>query len=109
MTKLDLIPESEIRRIMAERDEARRALSIYGGHISPCPGRPCECGFQQAWDCAKLPPHFGSVIDASVEKALFKTALRFIAEDAIPQGMPAAMFAERVLAGSEHTSACESK
>lgn len=33
----------------------REYLRIYGGHIPPCAGRPCECGFAKAWDVAKLP------------------------------------------------------
>lgn len=33
----------------------REALRIYGGHIPPCRGRPCTCGFQDAWRAAGLP------------------------------------------------------
>lgn len=33
----------------------RFALYRYGGHIPPCPGRPCECGFLAEWRAAKLP------------------------------------------------------
>lgn len=61
-----------VKILTDERNSARKALSIYGDHISPCPGRPCECGFKQAWDSAKLPQTFGSVIDARA--ALVKIA-----------------------------------
>lgn len=40
----------------------RMALYIYGGHVPPCPGRPCECGFQSVWDGAELPGTFGEVM-----------------------------------------------
>lgn len=33
----------------------RDALRVYGGHIPPCKGRPCECGFREAWKMAGLP------------------------------------------------------
>lgn len=33
----------------------REYLRVYGGHIHPCPGRPCECGFAKAWEYAGLP------------------------------------------------------
>lgn len=33
----------------------REYLRVYGGHIPPCAGRPCECGFQKAWEVADLP------------------------------------------------------
>jgi hypothetical protein len=89
-----------VKILTDERDAARRALSVYGGHISPCPGRPCECGFKQAWDDAQLPATLGSVMDAVVENSLLKRALEFIRDDRIPQSMPASMFADRVLAGS---------
>jgi len=39
----------------------RFALYRYGGHISPCPGRPCECGFLDEWRAAKLPETFADV------------------------------------------------
>lgn len=32
----------------------REYLRVYGGHIPPCVGRPCECGFQKAWEVADL-------------------------------------------------------
>lgn len=38
-----------------EVDRLRAALYIYGGHIPPCAGRPCECGFLAEWQHAKLP------------------------------------------------------
>jgi hypothetical protein len=41
-------------RLLNEKDariaELEKALRIYGGHIPECKGRPCECGFQAAWD-----------------------------------------------------------
>jgi hypothetical protein len=30
--------------------ELVEALRIYGGHIPPCKGRPCECGFRETWE-----------------------------------------------------------
>ncbi len=33
-----------------ELNDARNALRVYGGHVPPCMGRPCACGFQTAWD-----------------------------------------------------------
>lgn len=36
-------------------DRLRAALYIYGGHIPPCPGRPCDCGFLSEWQHANLP------------------------------------------------------
>lgn len=41
----------------------RFALYRYGGHVSPCPGRPCECGFKAEWDFAGLPATVGDAID----------------------------------------------
>jgi hypothetical protein len=35
-------------------DVLREYLRVYGGHIPPCAGRPCECGFQKAWEVAGL-------------------------------------------------------
>jgi hypothetical protein len=36
----------------------RFALYRYGGHVPPCPGRPCECGFLAEWRAAQLPETF---------------------------------------------------
>lgn len=36
-------------------DRLRAALYIYGGHVPPCPGRPCDCGFLAEWQHANLP------------------------------------------------------
>ena len=33
----------------------RMALRIYGGHIPPCKGMPCDCGFRAAWEKASEP------------------------------------------------------
>lgn len=38
----------------AELDDLRDALRVYGGHVPPCVGRPCECGFRGAWERAGL-------------------------------------------------------
>jgi len=40
----------------------RLALLKYGGHIQPCPGRPCECGFLAEWRAAALPELIGDVV-----------------------------------------------
>jgi hypothetical protein len=48
----------------------RFALYIYGDHIPPCPGRPCECGFKAEWDAADLPGTFGEVMRIAQLKAL---------------------------------------
>lgn len=39
-----------VDKVVARLAEAEAALHIYGGHIPPCPGRPCYCGFQKAWE-----------------------------------------------------------
>ena len=41
----------------------RFAIYRYGGHVPPCSGRPCECGFKAEWDFAQLPATFGDAID----------------------------------------------
>lgn len=41
----------------------RFALLRYGGHIEPCPGRPCECGFLDEWQFAELPATLGDAVD----------------------------------------------
>lgn len=33
----------------------RETIRIYGGHVPQCKGRPCTCGFQDAWRAAGLP------------------------------------------------------
>lgn len=48
----------------------RFALYRYGGHIPPCPGRPCECGFQAEWKAAELPETFGDAMRIAQLKAL---------------------------------------
>lgn len=94
-----------VKILTDERDSARRALSIYGGHVEPCPGRPCECGFKQAWDNAQLPATLGSVIDATVENSFLKAALRRIANNSSGLIRRAAT---QALEGSERTSGSES-
>lgn len=31
-------------------ERLREALRVYGGHVPPCVGRPCQCGFKVEWD-----------------------------------------------------------
>jgi hypothetical protein len=38
--------------LAARLAEASKAIRIYGGHIPPCQGRPCECGFVDVWRTA---------------------------------------------------------
>ena len=33
--------------------ETERLVLFYGGHVPPCPGRPCSCHFQEVWDAIK--------------------------------------------------------
>lgn len=47
---------------MDEITRLRFALYRYGGHVPPCAGHPCECGFKAEWDAARLPADFGEVI-----------------------------------------------
>lgn len=42
-------------------ERLRKALFVYGGHVPPCDGRPCECGFKAEWDTAQLPAIFGDL------------------------------------------------
>lgn len=48
-------PSAELVKAQLERGRIREYLRIYGGHIPPCPGRPCECGFADAWKLSGLP------------------------------------------------------
>ena len=48
----------------------REYLRIYGGHIPPCAGRPCECGFAKAWQVSRLPEPSRGVDTAALNREL---------------------------------------
>ena len=52
----------DITTLLAEINQLRLALYQYGGHVLPCPGRPCECGFLAQWQAAQLP---ATLLDAA--------------------------------------------
>jgi hypothetical protein len=58
------------RDYQARINRLRFALYRFGGHIPPCPGRPCECGFKTEWDAADLPAIFGDVMRIAQLNAL---------------------------------------
>lgn len=53
----DLWADRGIELLVAAKVQAqlRETIRIYGGHIPNCQGRPCTCGFQDAWRAAGLP------------------------------------------------------
>lgn len=98
----------------------REYLRVYGGHIPPCAGRPCECGFQKAWEVAGLPsaanrsptarplPEAGTLADrkagpeptvpASKERDLIEEARKLLGEAPIVAHAPE---------GARSCNACE--
>lgn len=48
----------------------REYLRIYGVHIPPCAGRPCECGFAKAWQVSRLPEPSRGVDTAALNREL---------------------------------------
>jgi hypothetical protein len=46
--------EGSQKKTVADAASLRESLRVYGGHIPPCAGRPCACGFQRAWEAAGL-------------------------------------------------------
>jgi hypothetical protein len=48
-------PASWVRGANKDRDRWRECVRVYGGHIPPCQGRPCQCGFAKAWEMVGLP------------------------------------------------------
>lgn len=51
----ELVTAEEVSGYVQRIAALREALRIYGGHIPPCRGRPCTCGFQDTWRAAGLP------------------------------------------------------
>jgi len=60
----------KFKEAITKIDRLRFAIYQYGGHIPPCPGRPCECGFLAEWQFAELP---ATILDAA-KIALLKPA-----------------------------------
>jgi len=52
----------DLRKLLTEAEATlpgvveglREKLRVYGGHIPPCSGSPCDCGFKSIWDDLEL-------------------------------------------------------